>query len=183
MGGVKEKKVNNFRYQRAFWNCARGVDTNEVSMVMCYVRNHAAEQEEAVKWRDLYSGLMIREQEDQPDCDAGDYFQRMVNATMFALDPFHTVDDEAGNFKTIRWAEQPINVTIRQALVTAGYQHLELTCKTVGVLPPGIVHGTYVLKFDDVKDCYELPAEMFKDEEIPEDELEHWSERVNDDKP
>lgn len=162
-----------------YCNCARGIDKDRVNVVMCYVRNHAAKQEEAMKWRDLYSGLMIRKQEDQPDCDIPDYFDRMVNRETFVLDPFHTVDDEAGNLKTILWAEQPVNVTIKQALVTAGYQHLELTCKTVGVLPPGIVRGTYVLKFEDGKDCYELPAEMFEEGEVSKDELSHWSERAN----
>jgi len=143
-------------------------------------------------WRELYSGLTIRRQKDQPDCDIPNYFTRMMYKETFALDPFHIVDDEAGQVKAVLSLDQPINVYIKQALVKS-YNNLELTCETVGVLPPGIVDGVYILKFGDTgfgryepdNDCYELPVDMFEDGEVPEDELEdelsHWSERTYDD--
>lgn len=155
---------------------AQEIDTDEASVVMCGVRNHVAKQEEAMKWRDLYSGLTICDPADQPDCDIPDCFARMADGAEFALDPFHSVDDEAGNPKTLLRAEQLITVVILQARVTPGCQCLELTCEMVGVLPPGIVHGTYVFKFKDGKYCNELPAGMFEDSEAPEDELSHWYE-------
>lgn len=144
-------------------------------VVLCSVRNRTATQEEeAMKWKDLCNTLTICDREDQPDCDISGDFERMAKWEAFALAMVHVVNDEAGNAKTLLMAEQFVHVKVQKVVVTDICPQIVLTCKTIGVLPPGIVHGTYVLEFEDGKDCYEPPAQMFEDSEVPEDELSHW---------
>lgn len=136
-----------------------------------------------MRWSELYHGLAIRNPADQPDPDPFGYFERMANGRIFFLDLFHNEDDGAGNSEAVFREDRPLNVMVLQARVTAESQEFELTCKTVGVLPSGIVQGTYVLKFVIGKYCGELPAEMFEDGEIPQDELSHWFGKQKDEGP
>ncbi|MDO8435442.1 MAG: hypothetical protein Q7S89_02060 [bacterium] len=132
-----------------------------------------------MKWRELYSGVSIRKQEDQPDGDLRDFFERMSTREVFVLDLFHSVttDEEKGTEK-ITWAKYQLEVVIIQVRCTSGSSgDLEITCKTANVLPPGIRRGTYVLPFVDGEESFSLPDELFEDEDVWDDELTNWQKK------
>ena len=122
-----------------------------------------------MKWCDLYSGLTIRKQEDQPDCDIPDYFNRMASEATFALSPFHCVEDEEGSLVKVLWAPQDAMVKIHSVQVEQAdlkyYDCLDLTMVVQfgGVLPPGFKYGTHVLKLEMSKNFNELPDDLFED--------------------
>jgi hypothetical protein len=124
-----------------------------------------------MKWRDLYRQLIISE-ENQP-ADGFNYFELMAQGEAFALQPVYYADDDAEN--QLADTDRLIHVEIIQVRVMPDqYQCLAITCKLVGELPSGIIRGTYTLKFENELVCEELPAEMFEDGEVPEEELSHW---------
>lgn len=131
-----------------------------------------------MKWRELYTHLLI----DNPDAALPDNqqnsdFMRMSDRRAFYLTLCHTENNERGSIEPTCKMDTPLQVTISQAVMSE--EDLELTCKTVGTLPPGIRHGTYVLKFKDPAEmmCSELPVAMFEDAEVPEEELSNWGPR------
>lgn len=134
-----------------------------------------------MKWFELYNGLTICDQTKQPDCTITNHFARMAKGEIFALSPHYSMHDEDGGVLSVLCADQTISAVVLQARAKKTTNNVVLTFKTVGVLPPGIIHGIYILEFDDGDLCDKLPIEMFKDEEVPEGELSHWHTEEEDD--
>jgi len=128
-----------------------------------------------MKWSDLYSGISLRSQEEQPDCDLTHYFLRMSEKGGFVFDIQHDLD-ETGN----AWCISPVPLTFNILKVVVGEldisgYFLEMTCKTTGQIPPGVKSGTYTLLLRGGDVCLDLPVEMFEDGEVPDSELSSWS--------
>ncbi len=131
-----------------------------------------------MKWRDLYTGLKICDQEDQPSHQYTDHLGRMAAKKDFAFVAFHYVT-EKDNLKACLQLDQHILMRINSIKISKRkVNSLEFVVKTVGILPPGIKHGAYKLIFyEGAMTEGKLPKEMFEEEEVPEDELLHWVEK------
>lgn len=127
-----------------------------------------------MKWRELYSALYIRDEEEQPDTSLVNFFQRMRRG-WFTLKPLCAIHDEGGNFDHYLAGPQDLRVRIIKVQLCKEEFMLDVEVDTQGsVLPPGIRHGKYCLKLRDGEHFIELPTEMFEEGEVPEDEQLLW---------
>ena len=129
-----------------------------------------------MKWRDLYHGLTIRKQEDQPDCDIPDFFSRMSEGAVFALTPFHEDRDARGTLLRHRYCPQNAKVKILSIQVKPQFTGLTILCRFVDILPPGFKHGVFALDLEDGRFIFALPDDLFVDGNAPAGELSEWKE-------
>jgi hypothetical protein len=127
-----------------------------------------------MKWRELYNTLTLRDEDDQPDDGGNNFFERMALGSSFAFYPVHFVKNKTGDIVKILIGPEDVMIRILAVRVTNIFDELIMTCKFVGLLPPGFRHGTYSLRLEQFKDVHKLPRRLFDDEEIPTDELSQW---------
>lgn len=124
-----------------------------------------------MKWHKYYDALRIRV-EDIGDVDEF-IWQIASNQTVKADLMIKNLKRGAGeNNPAPIMAEEAVGMQIIRIEAAKGKKAgAQITFKTRGLLPEGVCHGTYTIKFNGSGTDEALPRQMFEDDEVPKEAL------------
>ena len=132
-------------------------------------------------WKDFYKGLVICTGDEDPRSEE-DFFDRLLRKDSFLLRPVLDFgEDEDGRFvRPIRFHDMRISVLVNSIKVENEPDVWIIDLRTTGVLPPGIMHGGYKLKFRHLL-CDSLPSgAMIEYGKVPAEEIARQEESVQE---